>query len=346
MPITNNVGGVKKVLSTITTNTGVKKVLDTVTANDGGVKRVIHSSNFVSFQELNKNSLASGGLTNAQCIKGDKVTVSFTAKSAKQTMDSCYTIRIWVNNIKSGDKVVMCCSYTRSSSGYYIASKHYNADGTVAATNGKTDDGLYGSGGSYTVDYTSTTDKNFIDISMGYNVDTTLVFNILVLKINGRDFLGQMPVVTFSTVDEDSSDGVYKYLRGGLSVYAHCSSKNKSCQAVSDPFEWVNSSHRLSMDMSVCLGSYTFHPSGAPSGTTATSGIGSASIVLIDNTTGKTTSLLVANNYTSSNKSGDIDASLFTVGHSYSIGIYSNQTNGPTSVDSYAYAQAICIYVH
>lgn len=345
MPITNNVGGVKKVLSTITTNTGVKKVLDTVTTNDNGVKRVIHSSNFVTFQEFNKSSLASGGLTNAQCIKGDKVTVSFTAKSAKLGMNNCYTIRIWINNIKAGDRVVMCCSYTRSSSGYYIASKHYNADGTVAATNGRIDDGLYGSGGSYTVDYTSTTDKNFIDISMGYNVDTTFVFNILVLKINGKNFLGSMPVITFSTVDEDSSDGVYKLNSNGACVYAQCSSKNTSCHAVSDPFEWVNSSHRLSMNMSVCLGSYTFHPSGAPSGTTATAPQGSASIVLIDNTTGKTTSLLVATSYSpSTNKNEDLDSSLFTVGHSYSIGIYSDQTN--SSASSYAYAQAIHIYVH
>lgn len=345
MPITNNVGGVKKVLSTITTNTGVKKVLDTVTANNGGVKRVIHSSNFVTFQEFNKSSLASGGLTNAQCIKGDKVTVSFTAKSAKLGMPNCYTIRIWINNIKAGDKVVMRCSYTRSSSGYYIASRHYNADDTVAATNGKIDDGLYGSGGSYAVDYTSTTDKNFIDISMGYNVDTTFVFNILVLKINGKDFLGTIPVITFSTVDEDSSDGVYKLIsRGELCVYSQCSSKNKSCHAVSDPFEWVNSSHRLSMDMSVCLGSYTFHSQGAPSGVTATAPQGSASIVLIDNTTGKITSLLVATTYSSTYKNGDLDSSLFTVGHSYSIGIYSDQTN--SSANSYAYAQAIYIYVH
>lgn len=345
MPITSNVNGIKKILSTVTTNTGVKKVLDTVTANDNGVKRVIHSSNFVAFQELNKSSLASGGLTNAQYVRGEKVTVSFTAKATKLTMENCYTIIIWFNNIKAGDKVEMLCSFTRSSSGYYINSLHHNADGTIAARNGFIDDGLIGSGGQYTVSYTSTTDKNYIRIGMGYNQETTLVFNVLTLRINGKNIFGNIPVITFNSVDTDSSDGVYQQnTSGSLGVYCSCGSKVTSAHAISDPFEWVSDSHRLHADISVCCGKYTFHPEGSPSGTQVTTPTGSAYVSLIDNTTGTAKTIISATDYNGSELNGDLDASLFTVGHSYSLGIYADQSL--TSAGSYAYAQAIHIYAH
>ena len=191
MPITSNADGVKKILNTITTNTGVKKVLNTITANDNGVKRIIHNANFVTFQEFNKSSLSYGGLTSAQYIRGDKVRASFTATSKEMSTTNCYRIRIWFNNIKAGDKVDMFCSFTRSSSGYNINSVHCNADGTIAANNA-----LHGPGSNYTVSYTSTTNKNYININMGYSKLTTLVFNVLALKINGRDIFGDFPTNT------------------------------------------------------------------------------------------------------------------------------------------------------
>lgn len=350
MPITSNVNGIKKILSTVTTNivttnTSVKKVLNTITANDNGVKRIIHSSNFVTFEEFNKSSLASGELTNAQYIRGEKVTVSFTATSKELSVDNCYRVRIWFNNIKVGDKVEMNCSFTRSSSGYYINSIHCNADGTIAAHNGFTDDGLYGSNGNYIVSYTSTTNKNYIDINMGYNQETTLVFNVLALKINGKNIFGNIPTITFSSVDTDSSDGVSQQnTSGSLGVYCSCSSKVTSAHAISDPFEWVSDSHRFHADISVCCGKYTFSSENAPSGTQATAPTGSAYVSLIDNTTGTTKTIISATNYTGSELNGDLDSSLFIVGHSYSLGIYADQSN--TSADSYAYAQAIYIYVY
>lgn len=330
MSITVNNGGTLHELSEISCNVGgVLQSLDTVTANDGGVLRQIFCSSFVSFQEINTGNIVSGGLSSAEYVKGQRISVSFSQIVSK-SMSNHYVLRIWLNNIKAGDRVVMRCSYVRGDKSYNITSCHYNADGTLASYNGLKDNGLWTGEKyvhqTYLVDYVAATNKGFIDILFGNSWSVDLTFNVDRLIINGSNIFGDVPIVEYSDdIRADSVAGV-TYGNSGSGNYpkitSQCSASVRDATVRSQPFTWVDSAQHLYVSARGLVGTYEWHPPGAPDGVMSTSADGNASIVLVDEQNNRQTICSFNNYYSTEEKQkfyGEVDSSWLTVGQTYRI---------------------------
>lgn len=329
MPITVNDGGVSKTLKAVTANIGgVNKELVTIAhCDNGGVKRDIFNSNFITFEEIWTENLASGGLTSAQYVRGSYVSASISGYVSEQRNDMSkrFIVRIWFNNIKSGDNVSMECSWKRSPSGTHITVDHAHADFTNIHNERTTS-----VSGAYSVEYTATTDRSYIDINFGVGNNTTFEFYVNSLTINGKKIFGNIPNIQFpSEITSGSIPGVtYTNSNGHDDVTAACSRSVTSAHALSEPFEWVDSSQKLFVTAQAWLDSdYS----------------GSSRVSLIDNTSNTSKDIVRGTSSSAVSFSGDIDSSWLTVGHSYCIAILADQKN--FSAGTYAKARAYEIYV-